>query len=120
VDSKLWLISTNGAVFDHPDVDTARLIARVRGERPTILCNYESATTRRLRAEGKKVTAGGHGWITRFPEDELKGPAGGLRLRLETDGRPGRAAAGKAAESGGDGERPSRGRRKVPKARSRP
>lgn len=75
VDCQKWLISTNGDVFDHPDVETARLIAgHVTG--PALLCNYQSDSTERLRARGSA-----EGWITNFPEGKTVGPVGGLQLR---------------------------------------
>jgi beta-lactamase superfamily II metal-dependent hydrolase len=97
IDCDRWLISTNGAIFNHPDVQTAELIAqhcRRPGQRPpTILCNYRSSTTARLeeRADGR--------WVTAFPEaGGAQGPVGGLRLQWpssqSSDQQPGAADAG--------------------------
>ncbi len=72
VDCQNWLISTNGDVFDHPDIETAELIARFCQDPPTLLCNYKSASTERL------IDAGG--WKTAFPEGETEGIIGGLKL----------------------------------------
>jgi beta-lactamase superfamily II metal-dependent hydrolase len=74
VDCERWLISTNGAVFHHPNIETADLIAR-RYPKPVLLCNYQG-TADRLNEE-----AGGR-WQAAAPEGETAGPAGGLRLRL--------------------------------------
>lgn len=75
VDCERWLISTNGAVFGHPDVETVELIARTSKKKPTVFCNYRSDTTRRLE--------GSAGWITVFPEkNKTLGQAGGLLLRF--------------------------------------
>jgi beta-lactamase superfamily II metal-dependent hydrolase len=77
VDCKRWLISTNGAVFDHPDVATAQLIAD-HYERPTLFCNYRSPSTERLTTQADSAR-----WITEFPEEgKSKGEGGGLLLRL--------------------------------------
>jgi beta-lactamase superfamily II metal-dependent hydrolase len=76
VDCEQWLISTNGDVFDHPDVETAQLIARhCRPRTPTMLCNYRSSSTEWLETQG-----GPDQWITAFPEGETEGPVGGLKL----------------------------------------
>ncbi len=73
IDCKCWLISTNGAVFHHPDVQTAQLIAK-HSQQPALLCNYDGIAER-LSAE-----AGGE-WKAFVPESA--GPAGGLSLDLE-------------------------------------
>jgi beta-lactamase superfamily II metal-dependent hydrolase len=76
VDCEQWLISTNGDVFDHPDVETAQLIARhCHPETPTMLCNYRSPSTELL-----EVLGGTDQWTTAFPEGETVGPVGGLKL----------------------------------------
>ena len=72
VDCEKWLISTNGAVFNHPDKETAELIALHRQKPPTMLCNYRSDSTEKLADDQR--------WITAFPEAESVGPAGGLKL----------------------------------------
>jgi hypothetical protein len=72
IDCADWLISTNGAIFDHPDVATARLIADNCLITPTMFCNYRSPSTERLSKSDR--------WTTRFAEGDLLGPAGGLRL----------------------------------------
>ena len=74
VDCEQWLISTNGAVFDHPDLETVELIAGSCRNKPTICCNYYSDTTSQLENNAN--------WITVFPpEKKLNGP-GGLVLQL--------------------------------------
>jgi beta-lactamase superfamily II metal-dependent hydrolase len=90
VDSAQWLISTNGALFDHPDVKTAELISR-HCQTPKMLCNYRSPSTERLKAD-----EGGR-WVTVFPEPGVnQGPAGGLALNWNgTGGAPARAASRK-------------------------
>lgn len=81
VDCERWLISTNGAVFGHPDVETVQLIARHCEKPPTIFCNYRSDTTSRLENHAD--------WITIFPErDKSLGEAGGLLLRLTAADSP--------------------------------
>jgi beta-lactamase superfamily II metal-dependent hydrolase len=55
VDCQRWLISTNGAMFGHPDVETAQLISQhcqddQRSKKPSFYCNYRSDTT--LKLEG--------------------------------------------------------------------
>lgn len=75
VNCERWLISTSGAVFGHPDVETVELIARNCRNKPTIYCNYHTDTTSRLENNAN--------WITAFPqENKLTGPGGGLLLRL--------------------------------------
>jgi hypothetical protein len=48
VDCEHWLISTNGAVFGHPDIETAQLVAAQSKRAPKFYCNYLSDTTQRL------------------------------------------------------------------------
>ena len=55
---KRWLISTSGAVFGHPDIETAELIAQVCPD-STFYCNYETEITRKL--------ANKSGWSVVFP-----------------------------------------------------
>jgi hypothetical protein len=75
VDCEQWLFSTNGDVFDHPDVATAQLIARHCPHPPTMLCNYHSPSTERLEQNAELGP-----WNTAFPESETTGPVGGLKL----------------------------------------
>jgi beta-lactamase superfamily II metal-dependent hydrolase len=73
VDCERWLISTNGAVFNHPDIETAELIAN-HCPKPMLLCNYQPIADR-LDQEA-------HGrWNTGFPKGKTAGLSGGLRLR---------------------------------------
>ncbi len=53
VDCQRWLISTNGGMYGHPDVETAQLISQhcreeQRRKKPSFYCNYRSDTTLRL------------------------------------------------------------------------
>lgn len=53
VDCQRWLISTNGAIFGHPDIETMQLISQncrvdKRSKKPSFYCNYRSDTTQRL------------------------------------------------------------------------
>lgn len=68
VDCQRWLISTNGAIFGHPDIETMQLISQNCGDgkrrkKPTFYCNYQSDTT--LRLEGRSE------WSVIFPKDGL-------------------------------------------------
>jgi beta-lactamase superfamily II metal-dependent hydrolase len=68
VDCQRWLISTNGAIFGHPDIETPQLIAQhcrddVRRKKPTFYCNYRSDTT--LLLEGSPY------WSVVFPKNGL-------------------------------------------------
>jgi beta-lactamase superfamily II metal-dependent hydrolase len=99
VDCDRWLISTNGAVFNHPDVDTAELIARhckERERRPTFVCNYRSRSTERLE---ERASSGG--WVTALPEGgESLGPIRGLLLKWpSSDSSDRRREAGEADKS---------------------
>jgi hypothetical protein len=80
IDCERWLISTNGAVFDHPDLQTAQLIADVTGRdaksqpnpQPiSFYCNYRNIAARLDKEASNR-------WVTVSPAD----PAGGLRLTL--------------------------------------
>src|SRR5713101_8403553 len=70
VECQRWLVSTNGAVYGHPDRQTAELVARSSRDFPEFLWNYESATT--LRAEDEDHIA-----LFLVPSS-----APGLRVRL--------------------------------------
>ncbi len=78
VDCDRWLISTNGDVFRHPNLETIALIAGVRSG-PTILCNYEKiAQALEQQAEGR--------WAVEFPTHAMAGPTGGLLVSLPAAG----------------------------------
>lgn len=81
IDCPLWLISTNGAIFGHPDLDTAKLVAKTSPGPPTFLCNYRSPTTERFAGAGSS-----EGWETRYPGDRgsRQGPSGGLLVELKS------------------------------------
>jgi beta-lactamase superfamily II metal-dependent hydrolase len=101
VDCERWLISTNGAVFGHPDVETVELIARHCSAKPTIYCNYRSETTRRLENSDA--------WHTVFPgKSKSVGPAGGLLLQLSAAGSSSSARASGAAIGASDSTKPKR------------
>ncbi len=81
VDSNRWLFSTNGAIFDHPDVATAELIVQ-HCPQSTMLFNYLSPSTQRMEEAGKRS-----GWASVFPQ---AGADGGLRLSFDgaSGGKP--------------------------------
>lgn len=110
VECERWLISTNGAVHGHPDVETAELIAGHCQKKPTMLCNYRSDTTLRLLNSER--------WTTVFPEkDGSVGPTGGLLLRLSAarSSRAPRKGGGSDAAKGraGGAKRKQRGARRA-------
>ena len=54
VDCQRWLISTNGGMFGHPDIETAKLISQhcrdeQRRKKPSFYCNYRTDTTLKLK-----------------------------------------------------------------------
>jgi beta-lactamase superfamily II metal-dependent hydrolase len=108
VDCNDWVISTNGAIFDHPDVATARLIADNCSKIPTMFCNYRTPSTERLSKTNR--------WTTRFAEGDFLGPAGGLRL-IWTKGAA--AGAKKAGTTGKPPEAATTRRAKSPRAGTR-
>jgi hypothetical protein len=76
IDCSQWLISTNGANFDHPDQSIARFIAERSPQEIRFLCNYHVHSTQRLANEGgvKKEQIV-------YPGDGAdQGPAGGLMI----------------------------------------
>jgi hypothetical protein len=76
VDSERWLISTSGAVFGHPDVETPALIADNCSKKPSFYCNYFTDTTRRLENDPR--------WSVIFPEkNESTEQTNGLELTLK-------------------------------------
>lgn len=81
VDCDNWLISTNGAVFNHPDKETAELIARHCQKPPTLHCNYRNPKTE----EKLVLKDNDQRWKTAFPEGETQGPAGGLKMSWPTN-----------------------------------
>lgn len=89
-----WLISTNGAVFGHPDVETAALVAECSGPAgpPEFHCNYRAATTQRLAEPHFQPL-----WRCVFPDAPGRsGPAGGLLLRFDGDREAGDGADAQA------------------------
>jgi beta-lactamase superfamily II metal-dependent hydrolase len=86
VDCRRWLVSTNGAIFEHPNRDTAELVAKHAPE-SEFFCNYKSATTVGFADGGAKPR-----WRTYYPGEGVPaGPAGGIVLDLSA--RPRRAAS---------------------------
>jgi beta-lactamase superfamily II metal-dependent hydrolase len=78
VECSRWIVSTNGAVFGHPDYQIAEFIAQRSQDVPEFLCNYESDTTRALVDTAPKPR-----WRTYYPGKGVTvGPAGGILLDL--------------------------------------
>jgi beta-lactamase superfamily II metal-dependent hydrolase len=78
VECPRWIVSTNGAVYHHPDRQTAELVARSCRGVPDFLCNYESATTLSLADSGAKPR-----WRTCYPGKGVPpGQAGGILVEL--------------------------------------
>jgi hypothetical protein len=79
-----YLVSTNGAVFGHPDKETAELIAR-HAPGAEFFCNYKSDTTRAFADAGANPR-----WLTRYPGEGVPaGAFGGFVLDLAPrKGRP--------------------------------
>jgi beta-lactamase superfamily II metal-dependent hydrolase len=79
VDCQRWIISTNGDVYDHPDAETAPLVARNCRSVPEFLCNYESPTTLAFADTAKTPR-----WHTRYPgKGVAAGQAGGIVIDLQ-------------------------------------
>jgi beta-lactamase superfamily II metal-dependent hydrolase len=91
VECPRWIVSTNGAVYGHPDRQTAELVAQRSRGVPQFLCNYESATTLHLADNAKKPR-----WHTSYPGKGIPvGPAGGIVIDLSPAAKPpSKAAAG--------------------------
>lgn len=78
VDCRRWIVSTNGAIFRHPDRPTAELVAAHSREMPEFLCNYDNDTTRRFAADAHKPL-----WHTRYAGEGVPaGPTGGIVVDL--------------------------------------
>lgn len=78
LDCRRWIVSTNGAIFKHPDRPTAELIAKHSRQAPELLCNYLCDTTRKLAD-----TAAQARWKVLYPgQGAHEGPAGGVMLDL--------------------------------------
>ena len=76
VQARHYLVSTNGAIFGHPnDEAIARLIVH-GGAHRTIWFNYRTEHTTKWGAEGLQRR---HGYSTKYPE----APAGGVAVSLE-------------------------------------
>jgi beta-lactamase superfamily II metal-dependent hydrolase len=87
-----WLVSTNGAIFGHPNIETAQLVARHSPD-ARFLCNYKSVTTVQFADRGARPR-----WSTGYPGDgATAGPAGGILLdltpRVRRKPAPGKRAA---------------------------
>ena len=74
VDCEKWLISTNGAVFEHPDKETLELIARHCQKPTTMLCNYCNTLIEKTQASPRSQMG------YRVSGRRRGGPAGGLKL----------------------------------------
>lgn len=83
IDARRWLVSTNGdSSARHPHAATAALVAKHAAEPPEFLCNYKSASTLAFAADA------GDRWHTRYPGEGVdRGPTGGIRIDLTTNGR---------------------------------
>jgi beta-lactamase superfamily II metal-dependent hydrolase len=85
IESECWLVSTNGAIFDHPDWETAALIEQTQPQLPEMLCNYDVPFTRRRPAGGEDVEKK---WRA-FPPGQgetTAGPEGGLVVTFPRSG----------------------------------
>jgi beta-lactamase superfamily II metal-dependent hydrolase len=87
VDCSRWIVSTNGDIYDHPDPETAPLVAKSCRSVPEFLCNYESRTTLKFADAEKKPR-----WHTKYPGKGVGvGPAGGIVIDLKPPKRPRKA-----------------------------
>jgi beta-lactamase superfamily II metal-dependent hydrolase len=92
VDCQRWLISTNGAIFGHPDIETAELISQhcrdeKRPKKPTFYCNYRSDTT--LLLEGSPY------WSVSFLKNGLLQLPG----KAPSNSKPSRKSSGSSRKS---------------------
>lgn len=99
VDCQRWLISTNGAMFGHPDIETAQLISQhcrdeQRSKKPSFYCNYRSDTT--LRLEGSSL------WSVIFLKNGL------LQLPSKTTSKPRKKTRKSPGTSQSSKKRPAR------------
>lgn len=60
-----YLISTNGNIFEHPDVEAIARIIKYGGRSPTIFFNYLSETTKIWKEESRNSSTG---FGVRYPE----------------------------------------------------
>ncbi len=70
IQSPRYLVSTNGNIFEHPDLEAIARIIKYGGRSPGIFFNYLSETTRIWKDQ-----AGQTGLNVHFPEDDQKGIA---------------------------------------------
>jgi L-ascorbate metabolism protein UlaG (beta-lactamase superfamily) len=114
LDAERWLYSTNGDIFDHPDVETARLISASQPRPVTMLFNYDVTSTRRLASAKPRPAA--PAWRAQFFSPERGAPPmkPGLTLTLSAPrpaavASPGRTrAAGRAGKAAAPRPRPRR------------
>ena len=79
MESRIWLISTNGAIYNHPDPETAELVAARSPEPPRFLCNYKCPTTIAFADRQRNRR-----WQTCYPGEGVEaGPTGGIVLDLD-------------------------------------
>lgn len=108
IDCDNWLISTNGAVFNHPDRATAELIAKKHSS-PRFFCNYDVPSTRRLEPQKKDEA-----WLVEYPGIPPKpyvGVIGGLCVELtDPDLRPPKLSLAPTGVQKPDDATPSRTR----------
>jgi beta-lactamase superfamily II metal-dependent hydrolase len=93
VECPRWIVSTNGAVYGHPNRETAKLVAQSCRDAPEFLCNYESETTLAFADTAEKPR-----WHTRYPGKGVPpGQAGGILVDLS----PAAEQRSRAATGGG-------------------
>ena len=90
VDCDRWLISTNGAIFGHPDVETVKLIAKNCTRKPTFHCNYLTDTTSRLENS--------RDWDVVFSDPKKNPKQVGYVLRLGATGSSKRSSSSKSTK----------------------
>jgi hypothetical protein len=99
IECSKYLVSTNGAIFRHPDRETAELIAK-HAPGSDFLCNYKVDTTRRFADTARKPR-----WNTLYPgEGVTAGAFGGFVLDLKPRKR--RTSARKATGAARPRRRP--------------
>jgi len=79
IDCRRFLVSTDGSVHRHPDHQALLRILRYVPQRPELLFNYRSDTTRPWDERKRDVTKKFQDYDTRYPDD----PAAGIVLRLD-------------------------------------
>jgi hypothetical protein len=106
VECPRWIVSTNGAVYRHPDRRTAELVAQTSREAPEFLCNYQSETTLAFADTARTPR-----WHTRYPGKGVPaGPAGGIVVDLASPApQRSRPSTGRPSARRGTSSKRSRG-----------